>query len=100
MKEFQAFTTPDDGRKFPELYNVQHLQTNAIDKPSRVVISTIQRLYSILRGDPGMAPELDETAAFELEPKAPVEVSCNPNLPIEVFDVIILRSPRITGSAR
>ena len=49
LKEFQAFTTPDDGRKFTELYNVQHLQTNAIDKPSRVVISTVQRLYSILQ---------------------------------------------------
>lgn len=90
LKEFQAFTTPDDGRKFTELYNVQHLQTNAIDKPSRVVISTIQRLYSILRGDPEMAPELDEASAFELEPKAPVEVSYNPKLPIEAFDVIIV----------
>ena len=40
LKEFQAFTTPDDGRKFTELYNVQHLQSNRIDKPSRVVITT------------------------------------------------------------
>jgi type I restriction enzyme R subunit len=90
LKEFQAFSTPDDGRKFTELYNVQHLQTNAIDKPARVVITTIQRLYSILRGDPEMAPELDEASAFELEPKAPVEVSYNPKLPIEAFDVIVV----------
>ena len=90
LKEFQAFTTPDDGRKFTELYNVQHLQTNAIDKPSRVVISTIQRLYSILRGDLEMASELDEASAFELEPKSPVEVSYNPKLPIEAFDVIVV----------
>jgi type I restriction enzyme, R subunit len=90
LKEFQAFTTPDDGRKFTELYNVQHLQTNAIDKPARVVISTIQRLYSVLRGDPEMAPELDEASTFELEPKAPVEVSYNQQLPIEAFDVIVV----------
>jgi type I restriction enzyme R subunit len=90
LKEFQGFTTPDDGRKFTELYNVQHLQTNAIDKPSRVVITTIQRLYSILRGDPEMAPELDETSAFELEPAAPVEVAYNAKVPIETFDVIIV----------
>jgi type I restriction enzyme, R subunit len=48
-KEFQAFTTPDDGRKFTELYNVQHLSTNVIDPVARVMITTIQRLYSILR---------------------------------------------------
>ena len=28
LKEFQQFSTPDDGRKFTELYNVQHLQRN------------------------------------------------------------------------
>ena len=32
LKEFQAFTTPDDGRKFTELYNVQHLSSN-VDRP-------------------------------------------------------------------
>ena len=90
LKEFQAFTTPDDGRKFTELYNVQHLQSNTIDQVSRVVITTIQRLYSILRGDPEMAPELDEESAFELEPPAPVEVGYNPAVPIETFDVVII----------
>ena len=41
--------TPDDGRKFTELYNVQHLQSAQLDRVSRVSISSIQRLYSILR---------------------------------------------------
>jgi superfamily II DNA or RNA helicase len=49
LKEFQQFVTPDDGRKFTELYNVQHLQSSQLDKVSRVCISTIQRLYSMLR---------------------------------------------------
>ena len=49
LKEFQRFVTPDDGRKFTELYNVQHLQSSQLDKVSRVCISTIQRLYSMLR---------------------------------------------------
>ena len=89
-QEFQAFTTPNDGRKFTEIYNVQHLQTNTIDSVSRVVISTIQRLYSILRGDQEMAPELDEASAFELEPSVPVEVAYNPTVPIEMFDVIVV----------
>src|SRR5205809_5298236 len=49
LKEFQQFVTPDDGRKFTELYNVQHLQSAQLDRVSRVCISTIQRLYSMLR---------------------------------------------------
>ncbi len=28
LKEFQQYVTPDDGRKFTELYNVQHLTSN------------------------------------------------------------------------
>ena len=72
--QFQQFVTPDDGRKFTELYNVQHLQRSQreavrhrrearrvdarervdqsaqLDPVSRVCISTIQRLYSMLRG--------------------------------------------------
>jgi type I restriction enzyme R subunit len=49
LKEFQQFVTPDDGRKFTELYDVQHLQSAQLDRVSRVCISTIQRLYSLLR---------------------------------------------------
>src|SRR5215467_2469544 len=49
LKEFQQFVTPDHGRKFTELYNVQHLKSSQLDKVSRVCISTIQRLYSMLR---------------------------------------------------
>src|SRR5207302_10100366 len=52
LKEFQAFTTPDDGRKFTELYNVQHLSSNVLDPVARVTVTTIQRLYSILKGEP------------------------------------------------
>jgi len=49
LKEFQQFVTPDDGRKFTELYSVQHLQSAQLDRDRRVCISTIQRLYSMLR---------------------------------------------------
>jgi type I restriction enzyme R subunit len=50
VQKFQEYVTPDDGRKFTELYNVQHLTTNTLDKVSRVCITTIQRLYSMLKG--------------------------------------------------
>ena len=90
LREFQRFTTPDERRKFTELYNVQHLQSASIDPVSRVCISTIQRVYSILRGEE-RDPALEEIsgyeqAAFQTEP-APVEY--NPAVPIDTFDVII-----------
>jgi type I restriction enzyme R subunit len=90
LKEFQQFTTPDDGRKFTELYNVQHLASQAIDPVARVCISTIQRMYSILKAEPELSPEIDEASAYEIEPPAPVEVDYNPDVPIETFDIIII----------
>jgi type I restriction enzyme, R subunit len=90
LKEFQSFTTPDDGRKFTELYNVQHLSSNTIDPVARVTISTIQRLYSTLRGEPELDPELDEHSAYDLFPTEPVPVEYNPRVPIETFDVVIV----------
>ena len=47
-QEFMAYTPPDDGRKFTELYNVQRLASPSIDPHAQVCISTIQRMYSIL----------------------------------------------------
>jgi type I restriction enzyme R subunit len=49
-KEFYNFRTPDDNRKFTELYKVQRLTSATIGASTKVVISTIQRLYSMLRG--------------------------------------------------
>jgi type I restriction enzyme R subunit len=90
LKEFQAFTTPDDGRKFTELYNVQHLASNVIDPVARVTITTIQRLYSILKGEAELDPELDEHSAYDLLPDEPVPVTYNPRVPIETFDVVVV----------
>ncbi len=90
LKEFQQFTTPDDGRKFTELYNVQHLSSNRIDPVARVCISTVQRLYSILRGEPEMAEELDEESIYELQPAEPVPVEYNADVPPETFEVVIV----------
>jgi type I restriction enzyme R subunit len=50
LKEFQNYATPDDGRLFGKIYNVQRLTSKNIDDVSKVCITTIQRLYAILRG--------------------------------------------------
>jgi type I restriction enzyme R subunit len=91
LKEFQNYTTPDDGRKFTELYNVQRLTSNKLDPVARVVITTIQRLYSMLRGDEEFDPELEEGSSFDTLRdlyREPAPVAYNPAIPIETFDVV------------
>lgn len=91
LHEFQQYETPDDHRKFTELYNVQHLQSNKIDDAAKVVITTIQRLYSILKGEEEFDPEAEEestTSAFAKFQKDPIPVVYNPKIPIETFDVV------------
>ena len=90
LREFQGFTTPDEGRKFTELYNVQLLQSGYIDPVSKVCIATIQRVYSILKGEE-LAPELEELSGFDPAAlqREPAPIGYNPDVPIETFDVII-----------
>ena len=93
LKEFKAFETPDDGRKFTELYNVTRLGSNVIDPVNKVVITTIQRLYSILSGEVEFDSENEEGSLFEvgsaLDKQPPKEVKYNARIPIEFFDFII-----------
>ena len=55
-------TASPDGRKCTDLYNVQHLTSNQLDPVCRVTVCTIQRLYSMLRGDAGLPESLDEVS--------------------------------------
>ncbi len=94
VREFEGFTVPDDPRKFTELYNVRRLASSRLDMAeetsTKVHVSTIQRLYSILRGDDDYDESLDEQSGFETAPDQPVEVSYNPDVPIESYDLIII----------
>jgi type I restriction enzyme R subunit len=91
LNEFQQFGIPGDGRKFTEIYNVQLLSSNAIDPVCRVAITTIQRLYSILKGEPDYDPGNEETSAATLADlrKAPDPIEYNSAIPIETFDFIV-----------
>ncbi len=93
FKEFDQFVTPDDGRKFSELYNVQHLQSNVLDDVSKVHITTIQRLYSMLRGEEAFDPQNEEASLWEaggaLQEQAEKDVGYNPRIPIEYYDFIV-----------
>ncbi len=92
-KEFANYRTPDDNRKFTELYNVQRLTSNTIGASTKVAITTIQRLYSMLKGEPELPPEVEEGSQFEAAPAAPEEplqVVYNSAIPPEYFDVIFI----------
>lgn len=91
LNEFKQYVTPDDGRKFTELYNVQHLTSNALDPVCRVCITTIQRLYSMLKGDAELDSQVEDQSLFDVTPvpEKPVEITYNPQIPIETFDFVI-----------
>lgn len=90
-QEFMAYTPPDDARKFTELYNVQRLTSPNIDPHSQVCISTIQRMYSILSGEP-IDESAEEISLNEIQQTAKQEkfVRYNPAVPVETFDFIII----------
>jgi type I restriction enzyme R subunit len=88
LREFRDFTTPDDGRKFTDLYNVDKLTGSGMVGSSAVVISTIQRVFSVLKGRP--VTEEDDPDIDGFVPDAPVEVQYNPELPPEAFDLVIV----------
>ncbi len=88
--EFDQYVLPDDGRKFTAVYNVQHLTSNKLDDVCRVTICTIQRLYSMLRGEE-LPEDADELSGYEVSSAddRPKEVAYNPAIPIEAFDFIV-----------
>lgn len=90
LKEFQQYKSPYSPFKFTEEYLVQHLKSNQVDTTARVCISTIQRAYSILKGEE-LAQDLDEESLFDHSDlfKGPLPVIYNSDIPPETFDVII-----------
>ena len=90
-QEFQGYIPTDDKRNFTELYTVQRLSSSFIDKNAKVCISTIQRMYSILKGE-----EMDEAGEeislneINLKDDKPKEVVYNPKIPVEYFDFVII----------
>ena len=90
-QEFMSFVPNDDNRKFTELYSVQRLKSSTIASDSQVCISTIQRLYSVLKGT-----ELEESLEEEnpneksWQPKEIPPIEYDAKLPIEFFDFIVI----------
>jgi type I restriction enzyme R subunit len=86
-QEFMSFLPNDDNRKFTELYTLQRLKSSYVAADAQVSISTIQRMYSLLKGE-----ELDEAAeeTTNMLDKKPLPVVYNHKIPPEFFDFIII----------
>ncbi len=90
-QEFMSYVPNDDNRKFTELYNVQRLKSPFIANSSQVCISTIQRMYSILKDEPlDEAAEAANPAEILVSGKKPLPVVYNPKVPPEFFDFIVI----------
>lgn len=90
-QEMLSYTPIDDNRKFTERYSVQRLKSSYVAKDNQVCISTIQRMYSILKEEE-LDDALEEINPAEqlTKPKSPVPVVYNPKIPIEFFDFIFI----------
>ena len=90
-QESRSYVPNDDNRKFTELYNVQLLRSNYIASSSQVCISTIQRMYSILK-DEALDESAEEGNPAErlVRAKEPLPVVYNDKIPPEFFDFIII----------
>jgi type I restriction enzyme, R subunit len=93
LKEFQQYRSPYTNYTFTEEYPVQHLRTNRLDRTAKVTVTTIQRLYSILKGEPEFAEENEDRSMFEAEnplAREPLPVVYNEAFPPEFFDFIVI----------
>jgi type I restriction enzyme R subunit len=91
--EFADFEPSDDPRKFPQLFTIQRLKTNSINPAAKVVITTIQRLYSMLKGDAEFDAGNEEGSGFDSAKPwqgEPPDVVYNGGIPPEFFDFIIV----------
>lgn len=91
-REFLAYMPNDDPRSFSQIYGVRRLKSSYIPGEVQVCISTIQRMYSILKGE-DIDESAEETSFNEFvtaDSKAPKEVVYNEKYPPEFFDCIIV----------
>lgn len=91
-RKFLAYKPADDPRPFSQIYGVHRLKSSYIPDGVQICISTIQRMYSILKGEE-LNESAEETSFNEYvtaDSKPPKEVVYNKKYPPEFFDCIIV----------
>ncbi len=84
--EFGTFRLTETGDAFNNIYAVNRLKSAKVPSDSNVVICTIQRLFSLLKGEEITDTDDDDEDTADGE----VELPDNPNLPRDFFDLIII----------
>ena len=80
-----TFRLTEERDAFNTIFTVNRLRSSSIPSDSNVVISTIQRLFSFLKGETIEDNDDDENGPIE-----EVTLPPNPNLPHDYFDMIII----------
>jgi type I restriction enzyme R subunit len=88
IAEFQNYRTPDDGRRFTEIYNVDKLTSAGMLGSSDVIVSTIQRVFRVLSGHD--VTDQDDQGLDDFVPDRPVAVTYSSAMPPEAFDLVIV----------
>lgn len=86
--EFGTFRLTENKEPFNTIFGVNRLKSAKIPSDSNVVISTIQRLFSLLKGDD--VDDNDEESDFDDNEDNVVSLPANPLLPPDYFDLIII----------
>ena len=86
--EFDNYVTPQEHSRLTELYNVQRLTSDVVLDSANVVVSTVQRLYSMLRGEP--VPDSDDPTLDDYGVEDAVELDYNAAIPPETFDLVVV----------
>lgn len=84
--EFGTFRLTENGDAFNTIFTVNRLRSSSIPSDSNVIISTIQRLFSFLKGE--AIEDTDDNDGNE--PTEEVTLPPNPNLPHDYFDMIVI----------
>ena len=84
--EFGMFRLTENGDPFNTIYTVNRLKSNKVPSDSNVVISTIQRLFSLLTGQEIVDNDDDDEDTTTGE----VQLTGNLQLPPDFFDIIII----------
>ncbi len=89
LQAFGEFKVQGTDKKFSEIYGVEKLGRQSMDGSARVVVSTIQRLYSVLSGQAEEIDEITEDATQQPDDQD-IPLPENPQLPKNFFDLIII----------
>ena len=84
--EFGMFRLTENGDPFNTIYTVNRLKSAKIPSDSNVVISTIQRLFSLLTGQEITDNDDDD----EYTPTCAIQLPTEKKLPPDFFDLIII----------